>query len=114
MMEIITKPKLSIAISHLKRPDAEICQDKHLLANGAEPEREDTALLFAYDPHHQKGQDHTGKGIEKASGNVPEHIVTFFVVTGTQKQRTPTICHYPFLRFRKFWISRMEIRILAM
>ncbi len=64
--------------------------------------------------HHQKGQDHTGKGIEKASRNVPEHIVTFFVVTGTQKQRHQRSAIIPSLRFRKFWISRMEIRILAM
>ena len=119
MMEIIPKPVLVRPVRNVKRPDAKIRQQKHLLPDRAEPKGKNPALLFSGYAQHQKRKYHTGKGIEEASGHVPDHIF-FFQAQPCFHEKVRPVFHdyflpFPFTGFllRKFWISKIESSIRA-
>ena len=68
----------------MKRADAEVSDDKHLLPQGGEAETKNTALVVSDDTDDGKGEHDGGQCVEKTADGVPQKIlflIIFFIHT---------------------------------
>ena len=63
----------------MKRADAEIGDDEHLLSQGGEAETKNTALVVSGDPDDGKGEHDGGQRVEKTADGVPQKILFLIV-----------------------------------
>ena len=77
--EVITEAVLRCPVRDMKRADAEVGDDKHLLPQGRKAETKNTALVVPGDPDDGKGEHDGGQRVEKTADGVPQKILFLIV-----------------------------------
>ena len=77
--EVITEAVLRCPVRDMKRADAEVGDDEHLLSQGGKAETKNTALVVPGDPDDGKGEHDGGQRVEKTPDGVPQKILFLIV-----------------------------------